>query len=168
MCSCARSNAHTCNCVTGSVMSIRNYFGPSNRLSEPTGCISLHVPSPESQGTSSWPCTRSAEYFLRPVTAHSIVPPRWKNNEHTRVNFQGKCPMVSYDCSFFTAMHSISIGMFSGSLSHTASSTATFLGGVEYNNTYLSKNFSMAVTLSICSCRLHICSVAYVHVPRKS
>ena len=92
MCSCARSNAHTCNCVTGLVMCIRNYFRPSNRLSEPKGC--LHVPSPESQGTSSWPCTGSTEYFLRPVTAHSIVPPQWRNSEHTCDSFQDKCPMI--------------------------------------------------------------------------
>ena len=75
-------------------MSIRNYFRPSNRLSEPKGCISLHVPSPESQGTSSQPCTRSAEYFLRPVTAHSILLSRWKNSKLTRDSFQGKCPMI--------------------------------------------------------------------------
>ena len=34
-------NAHTCDFVAGSVMSIRNCFRPSNRLSEPTGSISV-------------------------------------------------------------------------------------------------------------------------------
>ena len=85
---------HTCNCVAGSVMSIRNYFRPINGLSEPTGCTCHHVPSPESQGTSSRLCTRSAEYFLHPVTAHSIVPPRWRNSKHTHNSLQGKCPMI--------------------------------------------------------------------------
>ena len=50
-----------------------NYFRPSNGLSEPTGSISVALKSRE-QGTSSPPCARSAEYFLRPVTVHFIVP----------------------------------------------------------------------------------------------
>ena len=33
-------DAHTCDFVAGSVMSIKNYFKPSNGLSEPTGSIS--------------------------------------------------------------------------------------------------------------------------------
>ena len=39
------------------------------------------------------PCM-SAEYFLRPVTVHSIVPPCRKNSEHTRDSFRGRCPMI--------------------------------------------------------------------------
>ena len=65
-------DAHTCDCVAGLVMLIRNYFRPSNGLSEPTGSISVALKS-RAQGTSSPPCARSAEYFLRPVTVHSIV-----------------------------------------------------------------------------------------------
>ena len=65
-------DAHICDFVPGSVMSIRNYFRPSNGLSEPMGSISVALKSKE-QGTSSLPCARSAEYFLRPVTVHSIV-----------------------------------------------------------------------------------------------
>ena len=38
-------DTHTCDCVAGSVTSIRNYFRPSNRLPEPMGSLSLHVPS---------------------------------------------------------------------------------------------------------------------------
>ena len=38
-------DAHTCNCVAGSVMSIRDYFRQSNGLPEPTGSLTLHVPS---------------------------------------------------------------------------------------------------------------------------
>ena len=38
-----------CDFVAGSVMSIRNYFRPSNRLSEPMGCksVALKVESGE-------------------------------------------------------------------------------------------------------------------------
>ena len=60
-------------------MSSRNYFRPSNGLSEPTGSIRVALKSRE-QETSSPPCARSAEYFLRPVTVHSIVPPRPMNS----------------------------------------------------------------------------------------
>ena len=66
MCSLAL-DAHTCDFVAGSVMSIRNYSRLSDGLSESTGCISIALKSRE-QGTSSPPCARSAEYFLRPVT----------------------------------------------------------------------------------------------------
>ena len=65
-------DAHTCDFVAGSVMSFRNYFRPSNGLSEPTGSISVALKN-RGQGTSSPPCARSAEYFLRPVTVHSIT-----------------------------------------------------------------------------------------------
>ena len=58
------------------------YFRPSNGLPEPTG--SLNVALKSQQGTSSPPCVRSAEYFLHPVTVHSLVPPRHKNSKHTR------------------------------------------------------------------------------------
>ena len=58
-------DAHTCDFVAGSVMSIRNYFRPSNGLSESTGSISIALKSRE-QGTSNPLCARSAEYFLRP------------------------------------------------------------------------------------------------------
>jgi len=76
-------------CSWLSMMSIRNYFRPSN------GFLNLRVPlsvalKSRKQGTSSPPCARSAEYFLRPVTVHSIVPPRRKSSEHTRDTFQGK------------------------------------------------------------------------------
>ena len=79
-------DAHTCDFVAASVMSIRNYLRPINRLSEPTGSISVALKSRE-QETSSSPCARSAEYFLGPVTVDSIVPPHRKNSEHTRDTF---------------------------------------------------------------------------------
>ena len=59
--------------VAGSVMSVRNYFRPSNGLSEPTGSISVALKSRE-QRTLSPPCARSAEYFLRPVTVVATSP----------------------------------------------------------------------------------------------
>ena len=75
--------------VPGLVMFIRNCFRPSNGLSEPTGSISITLKSRE-QGTSSPPCARSAEYFLRPVTVHSIVATsRCKNSE-----LRCHCPMI--------------------------------------------------------------------------
>ena len=58
------------------------YFRLSNRLSEPTGSISIALKGRE-QGTLCPPCARSAEYFLRPVTVDSIVPHRRKNSKHT-------------------------------------------------------------------------------------
>ena len=88
-------DAHTCDFVACSVMSIRNYFRPSNGLSEPTGCISGALKSRE-QRTSSPPFARSAEYFLHPVTVYILqfLPLRRKNSEHTCDIFQGKCPMI--------------------------------------------------------------------------
>ena len=75
--------------VPGLVMFIRNCFSPSNGLSEPTGSISVTLKSRE-QGTSSPPCARSVEYFLRPVTVHSIVATsRCKNSEP-----RCQCPMI--------------------------------------------------------------------------
>ena len=38
-------DTHTCNCVAGSVMSIRDYFRQSNGVPEPTGSLTLHAPS---------------------------------------------------------------------------------------------------------------------------
>ena len=38
-------DVHTCDCVAGSVMSIRDYFRPSNELPEPMGALSLYIPS---------------------------------------------------------------------------------------------------------------------------
>ena len=76
------------------------YFRPSNRLYEPTGSISIALKGRE-QGTLCPPCARSAEYFLRHVTVHSIVPHRRKNSKHTRDTFRGKCPMIVP--SLFTA-----------------------------------------------------------------
>ena len=35
------------------------------------------------QGTSSPPCGKSDECLLLPVISHVIVPPRWRNSEHT-------------------------------------------------------------------------------------
>ena len=58
-----------------------------------TRFISIALKSRE-QGTSSPPCARSAEYFLRPVTVHSIVPPRRKNSELPHDTFHGKCRMI--------------------------------------------------------------------------
>ena len=69
--------------VAGSVMSIRNYFWPSNRLSEPTGSISIALKS-RGQGTSL-------------ITVHSIVPPSRKNSKHTRDTFLWQ---MLYDSSF--------------------------------------------------------------------
>ena len=79
--------ALACNCVAGLVMLIRNYFRPSNRLSEPTGSISVALKSRE-QGTSSPPCARSAEYFLRPVTVHSIVATSLSQKQRTAMPFE--------------------------------------------------------------------------------
>ena len=107
-------DAQTCDFVAGSVMSIRNYFRLSNGLSESTG--SINVLKSREQGTSNPPCARLAEYFLRPVTVHSIVPLLRKNSEHTRDTFRDKCPMIVP--SFFTATTYRS-EVFSGSLSHT-------------------------------------------------
>ena len=107
-------DTHICDFVPGSVMSIRNYFRPSNGLSEPMGSISVALKSRE-QGTLCPPCARSAEYFLCPVTVHSIVLHRCKNSEH-------KCPMIVP--SFFTDT-AYQSEAFSGSLSHTNDSPTT-------------------------------------------
>jgi len=80
-------NAHICDFVPGSVMSIRNYFRPSNGLSEPTGSISIALKSRE-QGTSSPPCARSAEYFLHPATVHSIVDTSPLQKQRTAMPFE--------------------------------------------------------------------------------
>ena len=97
------------------------YFRPSIRLSEPTGSTSIALKGRE-QGTLCPPCARSAEYFLRPVTVHSIVLHRRKNSEHTRDTFRCKCPMTVP--SFFTAT-AYRPEAFSGSLSHTNDSPTT-------------------------------------------
>ena len=107
------------------------YFRPSNRLSEPTGSITIALNGRE-QGTLYPPCARSAEHFLRPVTVHSMVPHRRK---HTHDTFGGKCPMIVPP--FFTATAYRSEA-FSGSFSHTNESptTASILlyirGSLEY------------------------------------
>ena len=109
-------DAHTCDFVAGSVVS-----SLGNRLSEPTGSTSIALKGRE-QGTLCPPCARSAEYFLRPVTVHSIVPHRHKNSKHTRNTLRGKCPMIAP--SFFTATVYRSEA-FLGSLSHTNDSPTT-------------------------------------------
>ena len=92
-------DAHTCDFVARSVISIRYYFRPSNGLSEPTGSISVALKSRE-QGTSSPPCARSAEYFLRPVTVHSIVATSTSPKQRTRPRYLSR--QIFYD-TFFTA-----------------------------------------------------------------
>ena len=84
-------DAHTCDFVAGSAMSIRNYFQPSNGLSEPTGSISIALKSRE-QGTSSPPCARQLNISC--TLLHCIVPPHRKISEHTRDTFRGKCCMI--------------------------------------------------------------------------
>ena len=80
--------------VVGSVISA---------LGQTTGFLNLRVSwalpwkeeSGKVEGTSSLPCARSAEYFLCPVTVHSIVPPRRKRvNTPGICTFWGKCPMI--------------------------------------------------------------------------
>ena len=80
-------DAHTCDCEAGLVILIRNYFRPSNGLSEPTGSISVALKSRE-QGTSSRPSGRSAEYFLRPVTVQPIVATSPSQKQRTAMPFE--------------------------------------------------------------------------------
>ena len=82
-------------------MSIRNYFRPSNGLSKPTGCISIALKSRE-QATSSPPCARSAEYFLRPITVHSTVATSPSQKQRTHPRYLSR--QMSYDSSSFTAI----------------------------------------------------------------
>ena len=119
------------------------YFRPSNRLSEPTGSISIALKGRE-QGTLCPPCARSAKYFLRPVTVHSIVPHRRKNSETHSRYLSRQCPMIVP--SFFTATEA-----FTGFLSHTNDSptTASILLYIHGSLEYLSKIFSTAVTFSV-------------------
>ena len=84
-------DAHTCDFVAGSATSIRNYFQPSNGLSEPTGSISIALKSRE-QGTSSPPCARQLNISC--TLLHCIVPLHRKISEHTRDTFRGKCCMI--------------------------------------------------------------------------
>ena len=87
------------------------YFRPSIRLSEPTGSTSIALKGRE-QETLCPPCARSAEYFLRPVTAvHSIILHRRKNSEHTRDTLSKQ---LSNDSSFVFHSHSVSIGSVFG------------------------------------------------------
>ena len=96
-------------------MSISNYFRPINGLSEPTGSISVALKSRE-QGTSSPPCAKSAEYFLRPVTVHSIVATSPLQKQRTHPQYLSR--QMSYDSSFFHS-YSVSIGsVFGLSLAH--------------------------------------------------
>ena len=127
-------DTHTSDFAAGSVMSIRNYFRPSNGLSERTGCISVALKTRE-QGTSSPPCARSAEYFLCPVTVHSTVAtsPSQKQQTHLRYLLR----QMSYDSSSFTATAYRSEA-FLGSLSHTNDSPPPPIhlyirGSLEYN-----------------------------------
>ena len=140
-------DTHTCDFVAGSVMSIRNYFRPSNRLSESTGSISVALKS-RVHGTSNPPCARSAEYFLHPVTVHSIVPLRCKNSEHTPRYLSRQ---MSHDSYF----------LFHGSIGNvfglSFAQRRLFSRGLPYffiyviglNTTIHLENSSIAVTFSI-------------------
>ena len=107
-------DAHTCDFVAVSVMSIRNYLRPINGLSEPMGSRSVPLKSRE-QGTSSPPYARSAEYFLHPVTVHSIVATSPSQQQRTHPRYLLR--QISYDSSFFTATV-YRLEAFSGSLLH--------------------------------------------------
>ena len=87
--------SRTCDFVAGTVMSVRNYFRPSNGLSEPTGSIGVALKSRE-QRTLSLPCARSAEYFLRPVTVYFIVA------SYLPIAKTANTPAIPFS-SFFTA-----------------------------------------------------------------
>ena len=93
----------------------------SNRLSEPTGCISVALKGRD-QGTSSLPRARSAEYFLRPVTVHSTVATSPSQKQRTYLRYLSR--QMSYDSSSFTAT-AYQSEAFSGSLSHTNDSPTT-------------------------------------------
>ena len=114
-------DAHACDFVSGSVlMSIRNYFRPSNGLSELMGSIS--VLKRREQGTWCPPCARSAEYFLHPVTVHSIVDTSPSQEQRTHPRYLSR--QMFYDSSFITAT-AYWLEAFSGSLSHTTDSPTT-------------------------------------------
>ena len=89
-------------------------FRPSNRLSEPMGSISIALKGRE-QGILCLPCAMSAEYFLRPVTVHSITSPSQKQRTHSWYLSR----QVSNDSSFVFHSHSVSIGsVFGVSFAH--------------------------------------------------
>ena len=97
------------------------YFRPSNRLSEPTGSISIALKGRE-QGTYMSALCQVSWIFPAPCycTFYSTLPSQ--NSEHTRDTFRGKCPMIVP--SFFTAIP-YQLEAFSGSLSHTNDSSTT-------------------------------------------
>ena len=111
-------DTHTSDFAAGSELSIRNYFWPSNGLSERMGCIRLALKSRD-QGTSSLPCVRSAEYFLCPVTVHSTVSTSLSQKQRTHLRYLLR--QMSYGSSSFTATAYRS-ETFLGSLSHTNNS----------------------------------------------
>ena len=120
------------------------YFRPSNRLSEPTGSISIAL-------------KESRELYVRLVpgqlniscacycTFYSTLP-----SQKQRTHSQYLSRQMSHDSSFFTATAYRSEA-FSGSLSHTNDSptTTSILPYARGSLEYPLKIFSTAVTFSI-------------------
>ena len=143
-------NAQTCDFVAGSVMSIRNYFRPSNRLSEPTVCTRVALKGRE-QGTLSLPRMRQVSWiFPAPCycTFYSSYLPIAKtaNTAHPRCLSR----QMSYDSSSFTAQRidrKRFRALFCTPMTLRPSPPILLIYVVASNTTFPS---SMAVTFSVC------------------
>ena len=135
-----RSHLRLCNRFSNvyPVMSIRNYFRPSNGLSESTGSISVALKSRE-HGTSNPPCARSAEYFLRPVTVYTFYSTSPSQEQWTHPWYLSR--QMSHDTSFLFHSCNVSIGSIFGlSFAHQGLSNRNLpyffniRGSLEYSN----------------------------------
>ena len=137
--------------VAGSVMSIRNYFRPSNGLSKPTSCISVALKSREHAGNFKSALWQVRWIFLVPMTVHSIVAISPSQKQRTQPRYLSR--QMSYDSSSFTAT------AYRSEAFSALFRTPTTLqppppilhhvrGSLEYNIP-LRKNSSTAVTFSV-------------------
>ena len=115
------------------------YFRPSNRLSEPTGSISITLEGRE-QGTYMSALCQVSWIFPAPCycTFYSTLPSQ-KQRTHSRYLSR----QMSYDSSFLFTATAYRSEAFSGFLSHTNDSptTASILLYIRSSHEYLSKSF---------------------------
>ena len=140
-------DTHTCDFVAGSVLTVMSTFRPSNRLSEPTGSISIALKGRE-QGTLNVRLVPGQLNIPAPCycTFYSTLP---SQKQRTHLRYLSR--QMSYDSSFLFTATAYRSEAFSGSLSHTNDSltTVSILLYIRCSLEYLSKIFSTAVTFSL-------------------
>ena len=147
-------NVHTCDCVAGSVMPVRDYFRPSNGLPEPVGSLSLmyHRKHFSYQQRSTESVKKKGSRF--PASSYCTFYNTSSLQKQQTHPWQ-LSRQISYDCSFLFLSHSVlirktypwhvTLSVHSSRL-HTCSSTCICHAKVDYAITIMYKHYVVKIS----------------------